>query len=180
MQKEKKVKIELPAIDGSKPDTPIKHVKHKENPLSNNFFFRPKFASSLGEHVESVKWDSINKTFVVVIKETHDFKTYRWLEYMKDKAVQAAKGPFNIDIDNDAIVLDFHDDEGTIFNRIEFKNITLAKHFCKLGKHLGSLKHKIVLKYDKSEMIDVEVVDFDPHSDQNKEADDEWQTVADA
>tara|TARA_Y100000034_G_C6769855_1_gene343400 strand:- start:150 stop:701 length:552 start_codon:yes stop_codon:yes gene_type:complete len=183
MQTEKKVKIELPAIDGTKPDTPVKPKKHKGQP--SDFQFIPKFAPQLAEYVQSVKWDSLEKTLDLVVKETPHFEVYEWTEHIKKKTAEAMKGPFNVDLDSDIIVVKFLDSTGEVNTTMSFRNITLEKHRCKLGKKLANLKHRILLAYENVEKMEPDEcrewtsalfsVDH-----QNEEADDEWQSVEEA
>jgi len=183
METVKKVKIELPAIDGTPKDTPIKHKKHKSQPSSSHFVLTPKFAPQISESVKMVSWESTKKRLSLVVKETPHFEVQEWMDHIKKKTAEALKGPFNVDIDNDVIFLDFLNFEGEIVGRMSFKNITLEKHKCNLGySKCESLKHKIKLQYETAEKISVDHNEFnfldDPH--RNEEADDEWQSVEDA
>jgi hypothetical protein len=186
MQTEKKVKIELPAIDGTRKDTPVKSKKAKHAPVTSHFAFVPKFAPQLKKHVKKARWNSASKMIDLVINETPHFEVYEWLEHIKQQTADAMKGPFGVDLDNDTISLDFFDPEDTPVGGVCFKNITLEKHKCTVSDSCdGTLNHKVRLSYESVERTPTEKLrhwDSSVYSvdHQNEEADDEWQSVEDA
>lgn len=184
MQKEKKVSIELPALDGTKPDTPIKHKKHRGSPTTNQFAFSPKFAPQLCKEVEKFKWNSVKKTLDVVIRETPNFETHDFIEHVKQQKEAQKKGPFNIDIDNDHIIVEFFEGEGAPIAKLDFEGLNIVKHEVAVGYHVlpETLKHKLRISYEKCKKMDLEDAEFRifDMDHQNEVADDEWQSVEDA
>ncbi len=191
MQKEKKVRIELPAIDGTKSDSlPIKFKRSKKSPTSNNFLLVPASAPQIQECVSDAKWNSVEKSLQLQVRENLHFDVNRWIESIKKTYAETQKGPF-VDLEQDAIMLHFLDHLGHEVFTLKFKELKLMDHHVDLsaaggGETFGAefesknLIHHIHLTYKYTEEVDCsKLVNFDLMrlTDNNKTSDEEWQTV---
>ena len=191
MQKEKKVRIELPAIDGTKADSlPIKFKKSKKSPTSNNFLLVPTSSPQIQKCVSDVKWNSVKKSLQLQVRENLHFDVNRWIESIKKTYAETLKGPF-VDLEQDAIMLHFLDHLGHEVFTLKFKELKLMDHQVTLSKaaNLGAfgvefepknLIHHIHLEYKYPEEVDCsKLVNFDPVrlTDNNETSDEEWQTI---
>ena len=183
MQKEKKVRIELPAtIDGTNSNNPpVKFKKSKMSPTSNNFLLAPAYMPQIKELIISVTWNSVNKTIHIKARENLHFDVYRWVKSIKEIYAELQKGPF-LDLEQNAILLHFLDNIGHEIATLKFKELKLVNHQVDLTyeKSNNVLMHDIHIEYKDIEEIDItEFVDWSTinPADQNKESDEEWQTV---
>ena len=187
MQKEKKVRIDLPSRDGSKPiDPQIKCKKAKRCPTSCNFKFVPASANEVQNLVLDVKWNSVAKSIELKVKENLHFDVFNWVESIKKTYAETQKGPF-VDLDQDAVFIHFLDHLGHEVSTMKFKELKLVDHETNLSyvksdcqKASKDLIHKIHLQYKDVDKIEIEeFVDWSEKTmtTENDESDEEWQTV---
>ncbi len=177
MQKEKKVHIELPALNGSKTADPVK------SPASNRFKLVPASATQLKELVLNVSWNSTDQKLHIKAVENYHFDVYRWVESIKKTYAESQKGPF-VDLEQDAILLHFMDHLGHEVATFKFKELKLIEHKVDLSyTKIGNLVHDIQIQYKDVEKLDTsELVDWSTRNDvsNNEEADEEWLSVGDS
>jgi hypothetical protein len=136
----------------------------------------------LTKYTNKVKWDSVKKTLKIQIEETAGFEVYEWLQYVNRRHKEAQSGPFNIDLQEDAVELKSLSEQGNALATFRFKGISLEKHTCVFASQdtfssgKGNLAHHIVLMYQNMELLESEEIE-DPSVDNNELADEEWQTV---
>lgn len=188
MQKEKHVRIELPAVDGSRDtDLPLKFKKSKKKPTSNNFKVMPLSAPQLRELIYRVDWDSIDKKITFKAHENPHFDVYHWIESVKKLYAETQKGPF-VDLEQDAVLVHFLDSLGHEVATLKFTSLQLVGHDVKMMSGTiidrdvpcGTLTHNIVLQYQEVNEVDIrEFVDWAEENlvTDNEETDQEWQTV---
>jgi len=181
MQKEKKVRIELPALDGTQAESlPIKFKKSKRAPTSHHFLVVPAAAPQISECVIDVKWNSVQKSLQLQVKENLHFDTYHWTELIKKTYAESQKGPF-VDLEQDAILIHFLDPLGHEVSTLKFKELKLMNHQVNLSYDMdhGHLVHHVCVEYKEVEEIDIsEFVDWSlMKHDDNEVSDEEWQTV---
>lgn len=182
MNNNEKVNIELnPQSLNLNP--PIKWCKSRnEKPSNNNFIFRPRAFPQIGENVEGLNWNSVNKTITVSIAETAQFEVYQWMKYVIEKSQEVQKSPFT-NLDANCLTITFQDHSGKDIAEIRFKNLSITNHECGLYKKTDSeesdyLNYLITLSYQYDEFVlsktKEESKDFPAPPD---DADSEWQTV---
>lgn len=201
MRKVEKVTIGLPNAKTESP--PVKYCKTRNGrPVCSNFELVPKSFPQLKAFFRSVKWNSVAKTLKILLYETPRFEAMKWIEYVSDQHDQMQKSPF-VDTDSNVALLTFVDEYGNQVAEVRFKNLSLVSHKCDLYKeddsllHLeccvedaenyddslfGFLVHRVILNYQYAEIITPESESKTPDlsvliETDNKELDNEWQTV---
>lgn len=179
MNREQKVKINL-AADAN---PPVVFCKAKLKPDARQFSFKPKAFQQLDEYVQSVKWNSVDKTIDVCLTENPDFDGYRWLQWLGEQFQELQKSPF-VDTNSSAILLVFKDEEGNDAATVKFKNLEVAKHEVSMYKgsttsygtdtSAQALTHFITLRYQYAEFS---VLEHKPECEVVELKDKEWQTV---
>lgn len=182
MQKEKKVRIELPALDGTQTDSlPIKFKKSKRAPSAHNFRVVPAASHQIQHLVREVVWDSSDKTLCFEIMENLHFDVYKWVELIRRTYAETQKGPF-VDLEQDSIMIHFLDHLGDEVFTLKFKELKLLNHNVKMTYRLNldghkDLIHVIKIQYKDTEEVDCSEFEWNPMRDDNEDSDEEWQTV---
>jgi hypothetical protein len=170
-----KVKINL----GSK-GLPIKYTKPKTGkPCSERLHFTPKAFPQLKELVQSVVWDSVNRTLALRVSESREFDVVRWMQFVDAQHHEIQKSPF-VDLDTNQATLAFLDDEGRELAKLVLNNLKVESHHCGLSNIAGGearpnpLTHSVTVSYQTAELKLTNAAEDGPLGEGK---DNEWQTV---